>query len=359
MFKQILFIACIALTACQNTTSNVKESVVNYESMRYTKQFGIAHFKTFSQLYFVENSDTMWSLRSDQIDTSKLRIAVLSSVFAGFIEAIKQQQTIVAVDNYRYYNDSIILQRFANNQIEEIGEEGQLKMEKLILLKPSVLVASSHTTNDPALLKRLNALGTVVVPCDNFKEQHPLARAEWIKVFGFICGKSDLANKVFDSIDSSYQFNKAKVNSQNKKPLVMTDAMYQSVWNVPGAASYTAQLIEDAGGRYVFNQKKDAFSFPLNFETVYTAAANADIWIHVNQYASISQLLKADPRYNLFSPVAFKMVFNCNKRENQYGGNDFWERGVVRPDIVLNDLIQIFTMDKNTPLNLYFYNRLD
>ena len=64
MFKQILFIACIALTACQNTTSNVKESVVNYESMRYTKQFGIAHFKTFSQLYFVENSDTMWSLRA-------------------------------------------------------------------------------------------------------------------------------------------------------------------------------------------------------------------------------------------------------------------------------------------------------
>ena len=359
MFKQVLFIACIALTACQNSTSNLKESVVKYETMRYTKQFGIAHFKNVSQLFFVDNGDTLWSLRSDQIDSGKLRIALLSSVFAGFIETIKLQNTIVAIDNYHYYNDSVILQRFANKEIVEIGEEGQLKMEKLILLKPSVLVASSHTANDPALLKRLNALGTAVVPCDNFKEQHPLARAEWIKVFGFICGKSDLANTIFALIDSSYQFNKSKVNPKGKKPLVMTDAMYQSVWNVPGAASYTAQLIEDAGGVYVFNQKKNAFSFPLNFETVYTAAANADIWIHVNQYASIDQLLKADPRYNLFSPVAHKMVFNYNKRENQYGGNDFWERGVVRPDIVLNDLIQIFTMDKNTPLNLYFYNRLD
>lgn len=353
------FYLVLLLSACQNQSAEVKDSVLSYEPMRYTKMFGIAHFSDYSRLFFVKNGDTTWSVSSKEIDTSNTKIAVLSSVFAACLEIINEQNSIIAIDKITYYNDSLILQAYSRGKITEIGEEGQLKMEKLLQLKPSFLFASSHTSSDLAIVKRLENIGTRIIPCDNFLEQDPLARAEWMKLFGFVCGKLPLASDKFNQVDSYYQVLKSQINTQKNRPVVMTDAMYMSVWNIPGAESYTAKLIQDAGAQYVFNNKKDRYSYPLNFETVYTAAANADVWIHVNQYQSISELLSAEPRYQLFNPVKTLQVYNYNKRENINGGNDFWETGVVRPDLVLYDLIQIFSMDKNKQSNLYFYNRLD
>ncbi|MFM6983840.1 MAG: ABC transporter substrate-binding protein [Chitinophagaceae bacterium] len=354
-----IFYLILLLSACQNQSAEVKESALSYEPMRYTKMFGIAHFSDYSRLFFVKNGDTSWSVSSKEIDSSKYTIAVLSSVFAACLEIINEQKSIIALDKISYYNDSLILQKFSRGEIAEIGEEGQLKIEKLLQLKPDFLFASSHTSSDPATVKRLESAGTKIIPCDNFLEQDPLARAEWMKLFGFVCGKLPLACAKFNQVDSYYQLLKSQINTQRKRPVVMTDAMYMSVWNIPGAESYTAKLIQDAGAQYVFNDKKDRYSYPLSFETVYTTAANADVWIHVNQYKSISELLSAEPRYQLFHPVKNLQVYNYNKRENRNGGNDFWETGVVRPDLVLHDLIQIFSMDKNKQTNLYFYNRLD
>lgn len=353
------FYLIILLSACQNKSADVKDTILSYEPMRYTKMFGIAHFSDYSRLFFVKDGDTTWSISSKETDTSNAKIVVLSSVFAACLEIINEQDKIIGIDKITYYNDSLLLNAFSKGLITEIGEEGQLKMEKLLQLKPDFLFASSHTGSDVATVKRLESVGTRIIPCDNFLEQDPLARAEWMKLFGFICGKLPLANLKFNQIDSNYQVLKSQVSRASKRPLVMTDAMYMSVWNVPGAESYTAKLIQDAGGLYVFTNKKDRFSFPLSFETVYTASANADVWIHVNQYKTISELLSAEPRYQLFNPVAKQQVYNYNKKENVTGGNDFWETGVVRPDLVLKDLIQIFSMDKNNQTDLYFYNRLD
>ncbi len=343
---------------CQSSISNQKTIAVSYESMRYSKLFGIAHFKNYQQLFFVEGKDTLWSIKSTEL-TPNPRIVVLSSVFAGFLNELKCQDLIVGIDKIDYYNDSIILQNYQSGTIQNVGEEGQLKMEKLMGMKSDVLISSSFSSNDKAIVSRLNAIGTKVISCDNFKEQHPLARAEWIKFFGFLTGKLNLANDIFNRIDSSYQAIKSTVDSNHIKPIVLTDALYMGVWNIPGGNSYTAQLIHDAGGQYIFKNKNDRYTYPLNFETVYLAAQNANVWIHVNQFQSFDELINSEPRYKLFKAFNSKSIFNYNKRENRNGGNDFWETGVVRPDIVLSDLVAIFSMDKNKQANLFFYKRLN
>lgn len=357
MPKQFLFILLLLSVACQHKSEKHTETVVSFENMRYSKLFGIAHFRSFSQLFFLDNGDTTWSLRSDQ--TTNNNIALMSSVFAGFFEVLNAQNAICAVDKIAYYSDSFLLSLYQQGKIIEIGEEGQLKMELLLKIKPALLIASSHTANDQSLIKRLNTCGTKLIPCDNFKEQHPLARAEWIKMFGFICGKYPQSVKFFQQLESDYTNLKNSVPAYATKPMVMTDAMYMSVWNVPGAGTYTAQLIEDAGGQYIFSDKTERYSYPLNFESVFNASQNATVWIHVNQFKSLQEMLQTEPRYALFKPFANRSVYNYNKRENAQGGNDFWETGVVRPDLVLHDLIQIFSINKNTHPNLYFYNRLD
>ena len=34
-------------------------------------------------------------------------------------------------------------------------------------------------------------------------------------------------------------------------------------------------------------------------------------------------------------------VYNNNRRRTEAGGSDFWESGIVRPDIILQDLVTI------------------
>lgn len=349
----------LLVSGCGNSSNAAYDKLLAFEKLTYAKLFGIAKFKTYNQLYYLEGEDTAWSVRSSDLPDKDCKIAVTSSVFGGFIEALNCQVDILGIDNINYFNDSIIIDRFNQGKIVSIGEEGQLQLETILRLKPDVLICSSITAKDQSIVKRLQKSGIAVLHCDNFKEQHPLARAEWLKFFGFVCNRQSLAEEVFNEIQANYDSIKMKNLATASKPLVMTDALYQGVWNIPGAQTYTAKLIEDAGGVYVFNDKSDLYTYPLNLETVVKKAANADIWIHVNQYRSLKEMSDDEPRYAMFKPFNESRVFNYNKRENKSGGNDFWEKGVVRADWILNDLSVIFGNDKNNFNNLYFYTWLN
>lgn len=67
------------------------------------------------------------------------------------------------------------------------------------------------------------------------------------------------------------------------------------------------------------------------------------------------------PKFAETACVRRGRVYNCDKRTNAAGGNDYWESGVVRPDAVLHDLIVIFhpealdAADRNT----CYYRRLE
>jgi iron complex transport system substrate-binding protein len=331
---------------------------VSFQTMTYSKMFGIAEYDSFRQLFYLKGKDTTWSIKIKKIK-QPIRVAVLSSVYAGFIETLEEQSHIVAVDNHTYYNDSLILAMYSEGIIKEIGEEGQIQIGELLALEPDFLIGSTLLLKDQSLLDRLKKQNIELIICDNFREQHPLARAEWIKCFGFLFNSGEKANTLFKSIEQSYLSSASELKNRTNKPKILTDALYMDVWNVPGGKSYTAQLIEDAGGDYIFKDRDKMFYYPLNLESVIKAAEHADYWIHVNQIRTKKELLEADKRYGYLRPFQLGNVFNNNKRENQHGGNDFWEMGVVRPDWVLKDLIQIFSGNKISSDKLFFYTQVD
>ncbi len=321
--------------------------------------FGIADFGRYRQLFYLNGKDTQWSLRSDQLKDKSPGIAVMASVFAGFIEALDKREAIVAVDNRLFYSDTILLSMMASGIVQEVGEEAQLNTEKLIRMKPDLIIGSSVLSGNKTIAERFRKLGLILLTCENYKEQHPLARAEWIRFFGFILECESKADSIFTEVEKAYKSQLSLINKQAIKPKVLTDAMYLDAWNIPGGRSYTARLIEDAGGEYVFTDKQDLYTYPMNLESVIKAAGNADVWIHVNRYRTKTEMLRADPRYTFFKAFNQGRVYNNNKRENINGGNDFWEMGPVRPDLILSDLIAIFSQDKISDDKLYFYSRVD
>ncbi len=45
-----------------------------------------------------------------------------------------------------------------------------------------------------------------------------------------------------------------------------------------------------------------------------------------------------EPKFAGVPAIRNRMVFNNNRRQTPAGGSDFWESGVIRPDLVLRDL---------------------
>ena len=48
------------------------------------------------------------------------------------------------------------------------------------------------------------------------------------------------------------------------------------------------------------------------------------------------------------------VVWNDNKRVNPKGGNDIWQSGVARPDLVLRDLVGILHPTAVTDETIYY-----
>lgn len=125
--------------------------------------------------------------------------------------------------------------------------------------------------------------------------------------------------------------------------------------------SYVARLIADAGGDYIYKKNTSNRSLPIDLEEAYMLTAQAGMWLNAGSAASLGELKSQFPKFANTRCVRNGAVYNCNKRLNAAGGNDYWESGVVRPDVVLHDLIAIMhpeALDENDR-ELHYYQRLE
>ena len=361
LFIGLIFIFC----GCKESTTKNTIGERRFHSITYSKQFGLLESDEAIQIIQINKQDTQWGYTFYK-NQKQAKIVVLSTVFAGFLELLGEQSQIVGLDNINFYSDSILLQQCKQNKTQVIGEEAQIQLEKTLALKPDILICNSENFITTAIGKRLERSGTKIICCNNFKEAHPLARAEWIKLFGAISGQLALADSIFEVVAKNYNATHDLAKQQSivsksegkEKPTVLAEAMFGDTWFVPGGKSYTAQLIEDAGGTYCFSNLQPLFTYPKSLEDVLNMAKEADIWIHIGQYKWREEMLQQDARYGLFKAFQNKQLFNNNKQENSAGGNAFWEIGVGRPDLILQDLYSIFKSPTSNSGRYNYYTKI-
>jgi iron complex transport system substrate-binding protein len=122
---------------------------------------------------------------------------------------------------------------------------------------------------------------------------------------------------------------------------VIAASPFGDTWYMPAGDSTVAQLIEDAGGDYLFADLEGT-SVSLSFEDVFERGLEAEYWVNVNQFwATTDDMLAADSRYAEFVAFETGNLWNNNLRQNANGGNDYFESGFANPQLVLADLIAI------------------
>ena len=281
------------------------------------------------------------------------KVVALSSAQIGYMLRLGEQGRIVAVGDGKYIADSALYQNVAAGAVAQVGSGPTLSLEKLMELQPQ-LVMSFATGGGQDDYERIEALGLPLMLTSEWQEEHPLAKAEWIKLYGMLFGKEALADTIYEQSKLVYLINGifTKINAARIPdcPWVLVGMSYGGVWYAPGGNSYTAQLIKDAGGCYLWADTEER-ELRLPLEQVIALADSVDIWINPGMFGTAEEILAAEPRAARIKAFQEKRVYQNDNRKGPGGGNDFYESAVTYPEELLREMTQIFGQNADSAKN--------
>lgn len=286
------------------------------------------------------------------------RIVCLSTTHAAMIEFIDEENTIVGVAGKDYLVSTKIRKLITEGKIKDIGYDNNLNYELLIGLKPDVVMIYGVGSEANQIAAKLHDLKIPSVLNAEYLEENILAKTEWIKFMAAFYNKENLAENKFLKIENEYLALKNQVAKLNKKPKVLTGLPWKGIWWIPGGRSHMAQLISDAGGDYLWKKNSSKESFPQSIELVFEKAHDANVWINSGAANNRNEILNVDERIKNLKIFQNGYIYNNNARLNNSGGNDFWESGVVSPQLILKDLIYIFHPELFPGYELKYYKKI-
>lgn len=342
----------VACTPSGKQTSS--KEALSSDSIQYAQGFTVQRFDTY---IMVEVRDPWDSTRLLQryllVDRTKSvpgglpkgtivkvpvkDIVIYTSVHAAIIDQLHETDKVIGVCEPRYMDTPAIQEGIQAGRIADLGEATSPNIEKMIEIGAELVIASPFQNSSYGPVEKI---GIPIIEGADYMEAFPLGRTEWIRFYGLLFGKEEMADSIFKETEQAYLSLKNLTVNIDKRPTVLSEKKFGSSWYVPSGDSYMAHLIEDAGADYMFKDLPGAGSTPLAFETVFDKAIHADIWLV--KYNQSSEMTYNDLRseytpYENFDAFKKKRIYTCNT-----GAVPYYEEFPIHPEYLLKDLIWIF-----------------
>ena len=312
--------------------------------------------KNVTMSYFISRNGELppTGFTGPTIPAGAQRIVCMSSSYIAMLDAVGQVDRIVAVSGINYLANPYILAH--KDSIKDMGPE--MNYELLLGLKPDVVLLYGIGDAQTAVTDKLKELAIPYMYVGEYLEESPLGKAEWLVALSELTDSRDKGIDVFREIPKRYQALKDLTASVEQRPTVMFNTPWNDSWVMPSTQSYMVQLVTDAGADYIYKENTSNSSAPIGLETAYGLIQKADYWINVGTASTLDELKNMNPKFADAKSVRDKTVYNNNLRITATGGNDYWESAVVRPDVVLRDLIHIFHPELISD-STYYYRHLE
>ena len=376
----LLLLASIMFSCKQrgkvNSVSAVHCAKQDILPVKYAKGFTVDYYNGFKIITVRDKSDTTIVLaqyalfaegkplpvefrQAIHVATPVTKLVCISTNHIAQLSRLGLQDSIAAVANTALVYDRQIIKKIQSGSIVDIGTN-ELNYEKIVSINPAFVITAGNWDGGDKVNLKLSSLGIKSALNLDYMEQDPLARVEWIKYMAVFYDKEYEADSIFNEIEKNYLSLKQKVGSITHRPTVFTNMPFKEIWYMPCGENYMARLITDAGGDFLWNNEKatNGLNLNLDYEAVFSKANDADFWINTGFAKTLSEIKAADNKNAFFKAYNTASVYNNDKRQTSEGGFDFWESGVVNPDIILADLISIFHPDLLPEHQLYYYRKL-
>ncbi len=334
--KVLLLCVVVSVLGCSSTKDPSKDSV-GFEIIPKKEGYTI-------QVKNPWNSGTFLSQLT--VAQPYKRIICTSATHIGFLKALNKMDCIVGVCNrnliYTPLSDSMV----------DVGDSMQPDLEKIVHLQPDIVLLVAYSPND-VVANQLQKMNIPFLYINEWMENEPLMRTQWIRVFGALTNSLATADSVYAEVCHDYDSIRTLACEAKDTTWIMSGQDFRGTWYVPSGNSYMSHLFADAGFHYVYAEKQtDNSSLPLKFEQVLLDFQHADVWVGCSAN-SLEELQNINPKHSLFKAYQEKRVYNFYRRTTPYGANDFWENGVVHPEKLLQDLYAIRTNDSSSTFTLH------
>ena len=287
------------------------------------------------------------------------RVVCMSGSYIAMLDAVGAADRVVGVSGAQYLINETLRRRIARGEAADVGFDSNVDFERLVALRPDLVMLFGIGGANAALTGKLRELGIPYLYMGEHCEESPLGKSEWLVAAAEIAGRRTEGVRLFDAIPERYEHLRTLVQKTADRPRVMLNTPYRDTWFMPARNSYMVRLITDAGAQYVFAENTAAQTLPIDIEQAYYLTRQSDFWLNVSGCNSLDELRRRNPRLAETPPVRNGRVYDNNRRRNAAGGSDFWESGVLYPDRVLADLVRIFHPDLLAPGELVYYRRLE
>ena len=284
------------------------------------------------------------------------RIVCMSSTHVAMLDALGAADRVVGVSGLDYITTPSVAAN--RDKVGDVGFDGNVNYELLLGLEPD-LVLLYGVNAASGMESRLRELGIPFAYIGEYLEESPLGKAEWLVAVAELTGEREAGETLFRAIPERYEvLREQAAAAAGPQPKVMINTPYGDSWFMASTRSYLARLIADAGGDYIYRRNTSNRSLPIDLEEAYLLTAEADVWLNVGNIPTLGELHTRYPKFADVRCVRQGAVYNCDRRVTPAGGNDYWESGVVRPDLVLRDLIRIFHPELVSE-NFYYYRKVE
>lgn len=235
-----------------------------------------------------------------------------------------------------------------NGEISYAGKYSAPDYERIVSANCGLAIENTMIYHTPEVKEQLEKFGIPVLVERSSYESDPLARMEWVKLYGILFDKEAEAETFFNE------------QVQRIRPLLGQDitgktAAFFSVTSnnlvtVRKSNDYVAKMIGMAGGEYVFSDLSDngnsLATINLSLEEFYAGAKDADVLIYNStiegKIETTEQLLSKCPMLADFKAVQNGNVW-CTTQS-------LFQESMELPDLIL-DMNRVFTAESPKAVN--------
>ena len=227
-----------------------------------------------------------------------------------------------------------------NGQIAYAGKYSAPDYETILTADCGLAIENTMIYHTPEVKEQLEKLGVPVLVERSSYESGPLARMEWVKLYGILLGKTDEAERIFS--DAEQRIAPLADKAPTGKTVAFFSITSNNLATVRKGGDYVAKMIEMAGGSYVFADLTDSgnnlATVNLSLEDFYAGAQDADVLIYNStiegEITTREELIAKCPLLADFKAVQTGNIW-CTSQS-------LFQQSMELPDLIL-DMNLVFT----------------
>ena len=291
-----LILACVMLLCAASALADVP-AVESSLELSYAKNFSVDYCEGGYKLLTVKNGDAVVArfltipegaeapaALDEDIVTLQMpmsNLLVSSTPTTSLINAIGALDAItLTTTDYDTWYIPEVKAAMDNGAMTYVGSYKEPDFELLAAAQPSFSIFSTMLESVPDVAEKLTELGIPYMLDESTYEEHPLARVEWIKLYGALLDKEAEAKAAFDAQEELI----ASINAESTgKTVAMFYITSKGALYARNGGDYMAKMLSLAGGEYILadmNPEKSGTQ-QMEMEEFFSKASEADCIIYI------------------------------------------------------------------------------